>query len=393
MKNGRIKRSGLSIVKKKPKPIPNNNFFIKLIESITGEISRSNEEKHLTRVILNWFSYYFQVMEGSGTALVLLGSEKITEQVFWKKVVQPIFGYQYTITINDEILKKDISEIVKEKVFYHIGNISSNDDNKNKLNQLLQAILLDGYILINTTTPEKIPVFGQILITSEQTVLLLKEFYTQFEYIKVQEENEIIEHLQVESIPGLSLKLTDKELTLFSSILSSFYDLQKGLPIIVNSIDTLENKELAEDFNQDEMIGKFIQAIKATDLSYFEKVKELEGGKLYHELKYAFFEMDDKYFIGQDLFRYYNAIYGQSFETNKPLMDILKKEDEMFTQEVKTFKILTSGNNEDILFQAPQSLTETGRKDLYKIKGYKLAKHIIIPYGSILVTSQTNIKK
>ena len=392
MKNIIRKRSGLNIIKKKPKSIPEDNFNVKFLENIVNEFNKKNEEKHQTRTILNWLSYYFQTMKGTTTALALVSNDNLIEETLWKKIIQPIFGYQYTITIDDEILKKDISEIVKEKVFYHIGDISKNDDNKNKLIQLLQAILLDKFILVNATKPKKIPVFGQVLITSEQAISLLKDFYTQFEYTKVLDKNEIITNLDVKSISSLHSKLTDKELDTFSSILSSFYDINKGAPVIINPNHTQDNKDVSEELDQDEKINMFVQAIKTKNLSYFEKVKDLEDGRFYNELKHAFFEMDDAYFIGQDLYHYYNAIYGKSFEKNKQLMDILKKKDDVFIQETQTLKILNADDIEVVLFQAPQSPIETGRKYLYKINKYKPATDINIPYGATIISSQTSIK-
>lgn len=65
----------------------------------------------------------------------------------------------------------------------------------------------------------------------------------------------------------------------------------------------------------------------------------------------------------------------------------------MFTQEVKTLKILTAEQEEEVLFQAYKTSNETKYKELYKINEYTLAKDITIPYGAIITSSQTNIKK
>ena len=74
-------------------------------------------------------------------------------------------------------------------------------------------------------------------------------------------------------------------------------------------------------------------------------------------------------------------------------MDKLKEKDDMFSQEVKTLKILTAEQKEEILFQAYKTSSETKYKELYKINGYTLAKDINISYGSIIISSQDNIKK
>ena len=74
-------------------------------------------------------------------------------------------------------------------------------------------------------------------------------------------------------------------------------------------------------------------------------------------------------------------------------MDKLKVKDNMFLQEVKTLKILTSDKKEEVLFQAYKTSKETGNKELYKINDYVIAKDIEIPYGTVITTSQDNIKK
>lgn len=74
-------------------------------------------------------------------------------------------------------------------------------------------------------------------------------------------------------------------------------------------------------------------------------------------------------------------------------MDKLKAKDNMFKQEVKTLKILTSDGKEEVLFQGYKTSKETGNKELYKISNYTLAESITIPCGAVITTSQDNIEK
>jgi hypothetical protein len=205
----------------------------------------------------------------------------------------------------------------------------------------------------------------------------------------------IIEKLGVPDVLILEDKI-HKDLENFSDILR-FFHLNHELTNY--AMDTNERKEISgnktsninkEDVEKD--IDAFITAIKTKDLEYFEKVKEVKDDAIYEHLKNAF-NKDDGYFIGQDLLVYYNAIHEQKFETKKQLMDKLKEKDEMFTQEVKTLKILTAEQKEEVLFQAPKTSKDTGNKELYKINKYTLANSITIPYGAIIISSQDNIKK
>ena len=74
-------------------------------------------------------------------------------------------------------------------------------------------------------------------------------------------------------------------------------------------------------------------------------------------------------------------------------MDKLKAKDNMFLQEVKTLKILTFDEKEEVLFQGYKTSKETGNKELYKISNYTLAESITIPFGAVITTSQDNIEK
>jgi hypothetical protein len=165
------------------------------------------------------------------------------------------------------------------------------------------------------------------------------------------------------------------------------------------AMDTQERKEIINDKSSninkediDQTINDFIQAIKAKDIDYFEKVSDLEDSNIYEHLKNAF-ELDDGYFIGQDILKYYNALHEHKFEKKHQLMERLKQIDSMFSQEVKTLKILTSEKKEEVLFKAYKTTKDTGNKELYKINGYTLAKDIRIPYGAIVISSQDNLSK
>ncbi len=142
----------------------------------------------------------------------------------------------------------------------------------------------------------------------------------------------------------------------------------------------------------DKRIEEFIQAIIDKNIEYFDKVKELDNGEKYTHMKNAF-EKDDGYFIYQYLFDFYNAVNEKKYENITKFRNKLKGKDLMFTQESKTLKILTKDNNEKVLFQAYETLEDTGRKELYKINNYVLAKEIVITDGATIISSQEALKK
>ena len=375
MDNRRIvaKRRGLR--KRKINLIPKDSIIINLFENITDEANKEDSEKNKTIVILNWLSYFFINMESSNTALVLEANKDFSQNLFWSKIIQPIFGYEYTITIDDEILKHNIEEIIHEKVFYHIGDFKYCEKNIAKINQLLQAVLIDKYLLINGLKPKKIPVFGQILITSKESALFLKKYIKHFEYINIQNEDNSILDLQLS---------TDNNLDKFADVLSSFYT-KSDAPSIINPMDLLEKEdEISNLENFDVMIEKFIKAFKNNDIEYFDKVKEVDDGKLYNELKDALLK-DEGFYIKQDLAKYFNAIYNQSIEQNR-LLEILKNKDDMFKQEIDTLKAVDEKGEIEKVFEGVSTIGFVSSKKLCRIVNYKLAQNIVVPRGFILET-------
>jgi hypothetical protein len=156
-------------------------FIIDFFENIVDEANQDDSQKPMTRAILNFLAYFFQKMENTNVALVLNGNKEISEGVFWKKLIKPIFGNEeYCITIDDKMLSKPISEIVENKIFFNIGDFTPTEDNKNKINQLLQGILVDKYVLTDSSLPKKIPVYGQVLITANETISYMNKYYSLF---------------------------------------------------------------------------------------------------------------------------------------------------------------------------------------------------------------------
>lgn len=350
--------------------------------------------------VMNWLACFFNSLEKSGTALVLLGDQEVTENILWEKIIKEIFGLHHCTTINDEECKSSSAfDIAKDKLFFHIGDINNPatkfDDET--LYKLVKELLVKQSItrLNEEDKQEETTIHGQMIITAKNPAPYVKKSLSKCTIIKVNDMNTIIEKLGVPDELILEDKI-EKDLENFTDTLQSF----KGSHEFTKyAMDTNERKEISgnktsninkEDVEKD--IDDFIQAIKDKNIEYFEKVKELEDGVIYNRLKNAF-EYEDGYFIGQDLLHYYNATHEQKFENKKQLTDKLKEKDEMFTQEVKTLKILTSEQKEEVLFQAPKTTKETNYKELYKINDYTLAKDITIPYGVIIISSQDNIKK
>lgn len=92
-----------------------------------------------------------------------------------------------------------------------------------------------------------------------------------------------------------------------------------------------------EELNQ--KIDEFIHAIKSINISYFDNVKD--NLNLYDELIFNFNDESNNvsgYISKQDMYLYFNLIYGQNyFSNNKDLLKLLKK-DNFFKQDVNSNK-------------------------------------------------------
>lgn len=268
-----------------------DNFIINFIVTIVNESDRETMGI-FTKTILDWLSYFCGKLESCNIALVLLGDKEIVDNIFLKRIVKPIFGEEFCITINDDILKKSINEIVENKIFFHIGDFTLTEDNKEKINELLEVIFIDKFV-INKKTNKKIPIFGQLLITSEIALSCMEDFYSGFEFIKAENDYSTIKtKLNMTDTRKLLINIGENLDSFTDCLLIIFKKLEKrNFQLTVQNEMTkelLENKienKIEDNFNLEEKINEFIEAIKCTNFAYFEKVKKSDNGELYKELE------------------------------------------------------------------------------------------------------------
>ena len=357
------------------------------------------ENQELFDYIMNWLAYYFKNLQKSKTALVLLGEQEVTKDIFWNIIIKEIFTKQYCITIDDKECDTTlVSNIAKDKLFFHIDDINDADT---KFDDETLALIIKDLLIkssVTTDTNEEINIHGQILITAKNPAPYLKKVLSKCTVIEINNIDTIMEKLDVEDEAELEDAIYS-DLDNFTDRLANYKIVSENA---THRIDTKareiikgnESSNVDKD-DRNKQLDNFIKAIKDKDIDYFEKVygtKDKKGGDVYEHLKYAF-NKDDGYFIGQDMYLYYNAINEPPFKTNKPLMDRLKVKDKMFRQEVKVLKILTKDGKEDVLFSVPSGGKETGNKDLYRIVDYKLAEEIKIPDGATVISSQEKLDK
>jgi hypothetical protein len=368
-----------------------DGFIINFLEHLTNEIKNDDKNKVLTMAIMNWISYFFQKMESSNIALVMIGDKKITEKIFFEKIIQPIFGIEYCISINDDTLKGSIENIVKNKLFIHIGDITPTQENIKKLNELLHAVFFDRYIT-ESETNERLKIYAQVLITSKDILNFTKDFYNRFEYIETNSLENIVSNLELFDEFDLP-HLIENDLDSFSDDLVLFNKNkhENNRLSIVSSMDKFKVEEVVETINTDEQIDNFIRAIKKINIEFFSVLKDLEDKNLYLQLKES---LKKGYYIRQDLFNYFKEINKTSiYKSNNELLVRLKDKDEMFRQQVDNLDAVNNEDNIVNLFKAYSTKEFLSNKKLCKIEDYKLERDIIVPKGYFLKNSSPTSDK
>lgn len=349
-----------------------DNFIINFIVAIVNE-SDSETMGIFTKTILNWLSYFYGKLESCDIALVLLGDKEIVDNIFLKRIVKPIFGEEFCITINDDILKKSINEIVENKIFFHIGDFTLTEDNKEKMNELLEAIFVDKFV-INKKTNEKISIFGQVLVTSEIALSCMEDFYSGFEFIEVENDYSTIKtKLNMTDTRKLLINIGENLDSFTDCLLIIFKKLEKrNFQLTVQNEMTKEllKKRIAnkieDNFNLEEKINEFIEAIKCRNIDYFEKVKKSDEDELYKELEES---LKNEMIPREELSNYFNCVYEKEFfKDNNALLKILKEKEPLFNQCVDKKDYEKNG-----IFDFNHK-TSTLNKKQYKIKNYTLKK-------------------
>lgn len=358
-----------------------------------------NENIDIFNYIMNWLASFFQTLNKTSTALVLLGAKDVSEEYFLNNIIKEIFGSKYCTTICDEEYKKPIvSDIVKDKIFFHIGNIDNKKtkfDNKT-LSQILKQFLVRQSVESKNkdNKHEVVPIYGQTIITSDEAYEITKPCFSKCTVVKVNDLETIIKKLEIPDEGILESKI-QKDLELFSTILS-IYPVNKDFAkyaLTTEDRDLNKKEELAiiDEKVSTSQVDEFINAFKSEEedfLKYFEVLKD--DDKLFNPLVAAY---KKGYFINQYLFDYFSKIYNNHGFGNKTLfINELKEKDEMFKQESDVIKAINENGEEENLLEGISSFKEVNYKKLSRINDYKLAKDILVPSGFIIMNREGNAR-
>lgn len=131
----------------------------------------------------------------TSNAIVLIGNKEVSEDILVNKIVKPIFSSKFYIKITDEVLKTvSIEDILKYKLIYHIDYIPTDLHLKEKLKDILIAILVNKSI---ETKNNIIPIHGQVIFTLDKENIFLKDYLSLSDVFYVDSLENIIKHINV----------------------------------------------------------------------------------------------------------------------------------------------------------------------------------------------------
>lgn len=158
----------------------------------------------------------------TSNAIVLIGNKEVSEDILVNKIVKPIFSSKFYIKITDEVLKTvTIEDILKYKLIYHIDYIPTDLHLKEKLKDILIAILVNKSI---ETKNNIIPIHGQVIFTLDKENIFLKDYLSLSDVFYVDSLENIIKHINVNDKISFYKNLYDS-LDLFSQELSAIGNL------------------------------------------------------------------------------------------------------------------------------------------------------------------------
>ncbi len=277
------------------------------------------EDKCIFDYIINWVAYFYQMMQKPSTLLIFIGDKKVINEIFIDEILKPIFGADNFQTINKIFLEKPNNEEFHNKLFYHIDESFSTDEQGlvENLKKYIKRMLLQR--------PQE-QIYGQALITSNNPYPFVKDFYSKCVLVEISYLEQILEKLSLQDSFELS-KQIQIDLENFSNVLANYH---VDPYLTCEPIDTQKKASLQK--TEKAKFLEFIAALEKKDLAFFEKVK-YENAEVYEDLE-QFFSED---LIKQsDLYIYINILFKEyTFTDNRTLIPKLKELSPIFNQEAK----------------------------------------------------------
>ncbi|ATB70771.1 hypothetical protein SJPD1_2682 [Sulfurospirillum diekertiae] len=311
------------------KPIETVDIKKGIIVQFIKQLSQNEDQFSF---IIHWLANFFQNLCSSKACLVLIGDEETTN-TFIYDIIKPIFAYRnkYLSIINDKTLQNTNDSLIRDKIFYHISNISTSNTNHKRISNLVLEILSPKYKTTHDAWENHESfINGELIVTSSSDTpySFLKDSYTRCVVFQVKHLDTILKKMNINRIL-LKENIFDN-LDDFSDILA-VYPVDKNYYKIIHTeekdiLSTMKNGILKTK-KLNKQIEEFINAIRSNNLNSFVKIEQ-EDSDLYEEFQYNF---QNKMIAQPLLSTYFNIMFDEIiFSDNSIFLEILKEKAPMF---------------------------------------------------------------
>ncbi|MDK2047100.1 primase-helicase family protein [Aliarcobacter butzleri] len=293
--------------------------------------------------VINWLAYFFQELKKSQVALVLLGVQGAGKGIFFNEVIKPFFGEEFVKTINDKSLDtRFLGSLVENTMFFNLDEISANKSQKNSIKNFLKALVTNGTITAEKkykNMDKEIPIFGQVLITSNELYALeIEPSDRRFTVFNTGGNLAHCNFLGFGSYESLSNAIKN-DLEQFAVYLKS---IQIDVQMANTALNTTEKDELIRQYQMKQYkemlklqpkqpkltklqqnIIEFVEAIRFRNWNLFNTIIDENKLQLKQEI---FSDLQHNVFRVDNLLPAFKALYGnRSFSTNSELLRELQK--------------------------------------------------------------------
>lgn len=268
-------------------------------------------EEHFQWVI-NWLAGFFQTLKTSDVALVLRGAEGTGKGILMEQIIAPLFGEDFTVTVDDDRLNSNFKGWIGEKLFFNLNEIAHDGRTRRAVINFIKVLITDRLIQMEAKNKDAVAteIFGNILITSNE-VAPLEISVTDRRFTVFQTAGNIKKAgwNTDATVRGIKSELAD-----FAVMLKSY---KVDWVLYDKALDTPAKRNIVQSTN--DRYALFLTALKAKDLDYFHL--QTEDISILDDLK-SIFERGD--ISTQEITHLFNATHNDN-EDAVPTRAIMKK--------------------------------------------------------------------
>ncbi|MDD2382914.1 MAG: DUF87 domain-containing protein [Sulfurospirillaceae bacterium] len=154
----------------------------------------------------------------ANTILLLVGNQTVSKDIVINKVIKQLFNTGIIATLTDNMLQKESFEnIVKGKLILHIDHIPVDENDREKLKQLLVSIVIQRSFLSDERT---IPTQIKVIVTIDEADSFFKNFMELTTTLFINKDEDFLSKLGISNLV-LLYKEIEQSLDYYASEISS----------------------------------------------------------------------------------------------------------------------------------------------------------------------------